>query len=68
MDQVDNDSLEYVLWCAKIHVVDLLTQLRDERGAADGSCLASCRKRKPRHKGNRSVMREYRANTESLKS
>jgi hypothetical protein len=30
MDQVDKDSLEYVLWCAKIHVVDLLAQLRDD--------------------------------------
>jgi hypothetical protein len=30
LDQVDKDSLQYVLWCAKIHVVDLLTQLRDD--------------------------------------
>jgi hypothetical protein len=30
MDRVDKDSLEYVLWCAKIHVVDLLAQLRDD--------------------------------------
>jgi hypothetical protein len=31
MDRVDidKDSLEYVLWCARIHVVDLLAQLRD---------------------------------------
>jgi hypothetical protein len=30
MDQVDKDSLQYVLWCARIHVVDLLAQLRDD--------------------------------------
>jgi hypothetical protein len=30
MDRVDKDSLEYVLWCARIHVVDLLAQLRDD--------------------------------------
>jgi hypothetical protein len=30
MDRLDKDSLEYVLWCAKIHVVDLLAQLRDD--------------------------------------
>jgi hypothetical protein len=26
MDRIDKDSLEYVLWCAKVHVVDLLAQ------------------------------------------
>jgi len=30
LDQVDKDSLEYVLWCARIHVVDLLAQLRED--------------------------------------